>query len=137
LCVCWKLIYRPQIHYYSKSFLQWNYSPLRPCPMALLKGTFNMFNHWSGVVENDKNLSWRKEMMKLFTKLNADWNRPRGAKPFAETGAWDARADRAREWQGKRREKEKLINVVTLGMFWLAAWIFIFLIIWTQLFHCK
>jgi len=24
-----------------------------------------MFNHWSGVVENDKNLSWRKEMMKL------------------------------------------------------------------------
>jgi len=28
-------------------------------------------------------------------------------------------------------------KVVTLGMFWLAAWIFIFLIIWTQLFQCK
>jgi len=28
-------------------------------------------------------------------------------------------------------------KVVTFGMFWLTAWIFIFLIIWTQLFQCK
>jgi len=48
--------------------------------MGLLKATFNMFNHWSGVVENDKKkMSWRKEMMKLLNMLKTGPNRPCGA----------------------------------------------------------
>jgi hypothetical protein len=52
-------------------------------------------------------------------------------------GVCISRADRESEVQATRREKEKWIKVVTHGLLRLAAWIFIFKIIWTQLFHCK
>jgi len=62
---------------------------------------------------------------------------PRGGFWLDAKSACDARADRAREEQGNTERERQGDKAVTRGRKRLAAWIFIILIIWTQLFHCK
>jgi len=56
---------------------------------------------------------------------------------MAESGACDARADRARDRKRYAERERKVDRDRTRGALLQAAWIFIFLIIWTQLFHYK
>ena len=63
--------------------------------------------------------------------------RARGAFEVAESDACDARADRARDRKRYAERERKVDRDRTRGALLQVAWIFIFLIIWTQLFHCK
>jgi hypothetical protein len=62
---------------------------------------------------------------------------PRGRAGMAENGACTSRADKSKWWNSSRGERKEGIKKLPRGLLRLAAWIFIFLIIWTQLFHCK
>jgi hypothetical protein len=62
---------------------------------------------------------------------------PRGRAGMAENGACTSRADKSK-WGTVHAVREREgIKKLPRGLLRLAAWIFIFLIIWTQLFHCK
>jgi len=62
---------------------------------------------------------------------------PRVAFWMAQTSACNTCADRAREASVDAERECGVDKVGTRGATELAVWIFIFLIIWTQLFHCK
>jgi len=62
---------------------------------------------------------------------------PRGVFQFAQLSACSTHAYRARLQQGDAKREELLEKGGTRGASLLTGWIFIFLIIWTQLFHCK
>jgi hypothetical protein len=101
--------------------------------MGLLNPTFNMFNHWRPLIEHDM----EEREGELIQQVEMLSEVPRGFARLAENGAWMSRADRGCEVQETRKEKEEVIKTLPRGLLRLAAWIFIFLIIWTQLFHCK
>jgi len=84
--------------------------------------------------EKDDVDEWGDERVKHVESWPA---RPRGAQRVAEYGACDARADRARDVNSNAEREGKVDRDRTRGALLQAAWIFIFLIIWTQLFHSK
>jgi hypothetical protein len=86
-------------------------------------------NHWRSSVEwSGGKRSWRNS-----TQLKPAW-RTRGDPRFVLTGACRTRTDKARRLAGKQREKGWRR---TDGTSWLTGWIFIQLILWTQLFNSK
>jgi len=109
---------------------------IRPTTMDLLKATLNIFNHCKTMLKASGKMRWMKEVMKPFNKFKYV--------PHATCRVfiWPKQAREIHapqgEWATGNTEREREVDKAgTLGRLRLAAWIFIILIIWTQLFHFK
>ena len=79
--------------------------------MGLLKATFNILNHWRGVIEDDVEERGDEPIQ----QVEAMTEMPRVAFLLATLSACDARADKARLVQGDAEREDFLDNVGTHG----------------------
>jgi len=85
--------------------------------MGLLKATFNILNHWRGVIEDDVEKRGDEPIQQVETLTDM----PRVAILLATLSACDACADRTRLLQGDAEREDFLDNVGTRGAIRLAG----------------